>query len=99
MMLTRWVRKDADWMGCASGNQMLMLSVEHGEYVAIGGAGPYIWDLLQAPHSEDEICHSLLGRFDVPAEICRAETTRFISQLAEHDMIRTADPVAPEVRA
>lgn len=86
-------------MGCASGDQLLMLSVEQGEYVAIGGTGPYIWDLLQAPHSQDEICRSVLGRFDVPADVCRAEIVRFITQLVDHDMIQLADPVAPEARA
>lgn len=98
MPLTRWVRKDGDWMGCASGDQMLMLSIEHGEFVAIGGTGAYIWDLLQVPCSEDEICDNLLGRFDVPADVCRAETACFIKELADHDMIQMADPVAPEAR-
>ena len=45
--------------------------------------GGFIWDLLPAMNSEEEICQAVLDAYEVSEEIARADVAAFIGQLKE----------------
>ena len=64
-----WRRSD-DWVGTTVEDSFIMVSVETGKYIALNKTADAVWQALETPHSESELCDLLRARFDVPAEDC-----------------------------
>lgn len=74
-------------MGAAVGEELLMMSIEKGSYFSLNSVGARIWELLENPTSIEELVATLTGEYDVPADVCRTEVERFLSDLRERGML------------
>ena len=59
------IRKSDGWLTAMVGNELVMMSVEQGSYIALNEVGSRIWTLIDAPQSLDEICGTLEREFEV----------------------------------
>lgn len=62
-------------------NEIVMLSISHGEYYNLNPTGSIIWNLLNNPTSLTEIIHFLREHYNIPYDICYSETKEFIEEL------------------
>ncbi|GIJ46755.1 hypothetical protein Val02_36410 [Virgisporangium aliadipatigenens] len=81
------VRADAP-LTADVGDELVMLSPEHGEYFGLNAVGTRIWELIAEPRALSELCARLADEFEVDDETCRAEVLEFLRQLAEVDLVR-----------
>lgn len=63
--------------------EVVLLSVENGEYYGMDQVGTYIWKLLEYPHNFKYILNNLINKFDVTEERCKADTSLFLDELME----------------
>jgi len=77
------IQRSGDWLSAQVGDARVMMSIANGRYVGLGGVGGRIWDLIEQPRSEEELCQLLLAEFDVTEETCRAELAAFLQKLRE----------------
>ena len=70
-------------------NEIVMMSIEKGEYYGIGGVGTDVWELLQEPITIDEILNSVCPEYDISEEGCRSEIDAFISELVRRGLVVT----------
>jgi hypothetical protein len=68
--------------------ETVMMSLERGEYLGLGGVGSRIWELLAEPVTPEEICTRLTSEFDVDADTCKANVVAFLGELLESQVIR-----------
>jgi hypothetical protein len=87
------VRRQSDWLTAKVGDELVMMSVDKGNYLGLTEVGARIWELIEVPQEVDELCSKLREEFDVSAETCRADVEAFLNELVKHDAV-SLDPSA-----
>ena len=70
---------------------LVMMSIDNGEYYGVGGVGPRIWELLELPITVEAITAIICDEFDVETDRCREDMGAFARQLLEMGLVQ---PVA-----
>ena len=78
------IRKQGEWMSAKVGEEIVMMSVQKGNYIGLSPVGARVWELLDTPQSFEALCAQLEAEFDVAPDVCRAEVETFIDQLIRH---------------
>jgi PqqD family protein of HPr-rel-A system len=68
----------------------VMFSPEQGVYFGLDPVGGRVWELLERPHTLDELCAILRDEYDVDAETCRTDVAALIAELREAGLVRDA---------
>jgi hypothetical protein len=76
------------------GDEIVMMSVERGQYYNLNAIGGRIWNLLETPRSLDQIVEALTEIYDAPDETIRAESAAFIARLEREGLIE-AEAIDP----
>ena len=69
---------------------LVMMSIERGEYYGVGGVGPRVWELLEEPISIDGLTATICSEFEVEEARCREDVTQFVTQMSEMGLIQIA---------
>jgi hypothetical protein len=69
---------------------VLLLDPCDGEVVALGGAGPDLWDLLATPITVGDAVHRLATAYQVPAETITSDVRAVFERLAHHHVLQAA---------
>lgn len=67
--------------------ELVMMSIENGEYYGLDEIGSRIWELIETPLSVKELVTKLTEEFEVTEEECLADTLDFISELNEKNLV------------
>ena len=73
--------RDPDMIAAEMDGDLVMMSIERGEYFGVGGVGTLAWELLEQPITVDQICAAVCEEFDVDAGTCRADLLGFANEL------------------
>ena len=73
--------RDPDLIAAEMDGDLVMMSIERGEYFGIGGVGILAWELLREPTTVDRICAAVCKEFDVDAATCREDLLGFANEL------------------
>jgi hypothetical protein len=68
-------------------DEVVMLDTRQGCYFGLDPTGSAIWELLDLPHSAEQLCAVLVERYDIAAENCLAEVLPFLRELAEAGLV------------
>jgi hypothetical protein len=77
-------RRIGDWLTAPVGEELVMMSAEHGMYLGLNEVGRRVWELIEEPREVGELCRTLESEFEVTPEICRAEVEAFLNELVEN---------------
>lgn len=69
------------------GDQTVMMSIEQGQYFALGASGQRIWELLETPVRVRDLVDQLADEYDVPREQCEADVVGFLRTLDENGLL------------
>jgi hypothetical protein len=75
------ILRDPDLIAAEMDGDLVMMSIERGEYFGIGGVGTLAWELLREPTTVDQICAAVCEEFDVDAATCREDLLAFANEL------------------
>ena len=67
--------------------ELMMMSVDSGEYYAINEIGSSVWGLIEEPKSVSELCSQLREQFEVDADECIADVLEFLAKATELGII------------
>lgn len=76
------------------GGEIVMMSIEQGEYYGLDSVGSYIWELIAQPRAVSELCALLVEEFDVEQETCRDQVSEFLTGLNEEGLLLIIDASA-----
>ena len=81
------IQRRPGWLSAQVGEEIVMMSVETGDYVGLNSVGARIWELIEAPAELDELCARLEGEFEAPPEVCRRDVETFLAELEARRLI------------
>lgn len=64
-----------------TGAEAVILNLETSEYFSANETGTFIWELLSAGHSPEEIPPALAEEFDIAPEKAAEDTAEFLEEL------------------
>jgi hypothetical protein len=78
-------------VGASVGDDAVMLNLERGQYLGLGGIGPRVWELLQDPLSVDEIAEFVFAEY-AAADLatCRSDIRDFVARLSDLGLVELA---------
>lgn len=80
-MTTRIVASEQQ-VACEVADEVVLLSMQNGQYYGLNAVGASIWRLIQKPRTLDEVRNGLLTEYeDVSAETCTTETLAFVTNM------------------
>lgn len=68
-------------------DEIIMLSVNNGEYYGLNSIGSEIWNLLEESITFQELVEQLLSKFEVDKDTCIIETADFLELLFDKSLI------------
>lgn len=84
------IERKGDWLSARVGDEVMMMSVEHGKYIGVNEVGARIWELIEAPSDVATLCAELQREFAVSPDDCEAEVTAFLSEMEKHGAVTIA---------
>lgn len=80
-------KRRGDWLSARSGDQLVMMCVETGNYVGLNPVGTRIWELIETPRKISELCSILMQEYDVPADTCETDVQAFLNDMMEQGLL------------
>ena len=81
------IERKGDWLSARVGDEIMMMSPEHGKYIGVNEVGARIWELIETPNDVATVCEELQREFEVSPEVCKAEVDSFLTEMEKHGAI------------
>lgn len=79
--------RNPDLIGATIDDELVMMSVDHGQYYGLGGVGPRVWELIEEPRSFEELIDQILEEFEVSREVCENDMVEFLQQMEKLGLV------------
>jgi hypothetical protein len=60
---------------------LVMMSIESGEYFGLGGVGTRVWELIDTPRTLAQLTQAICAEYEVDAATCETDISRFLADL------------------
>ena len=70
-------------------DEVVMMSIEAGEYYGLNPVASRIWELLEKPHTFGRLIDLLMLEFDIDKSTCQKDVTNFLNQLVDKGLVIT----------
>ena len=87
---TRVVRS-SEPISAATGDALVMFSMEKGNYYGLNDVATAVWRRIEAPIAVMALCADLQQVFDVPPQRCEADVLVFLGKLESKGLLRVVD--------
>ena len=84
---TMVVRNDKKFITSPIGEELVMMSMESGNYIGINEVGAVIWNKLEKPIAIKEVITYLLRIYDISEKECAEKTLKHINDMAKEEMV------------
>jgi hypothetical protein len=84
-------RRQPNILSAVIKGELVMMSVETGQYFNLNAVGAHIWRLIEGPQSLDAIVATLADSYDAPEAAIRAEASGFLARLEQENMVVAED--------
>lgn len=71
--------------------EVLMMSVQTGNYYGLDEVGSFIWNRIAEPVRVRAVCDAIEAAFDVERERCERDTVAFLSGMVKDGLVRHAE--------
>lgn len=88
-------RRQQNILSAVVNDELVMMSVETGQYFNLNPVGAHIWRLMEAPQSLDSIVAALTDAYDAPEAAIREEALGFLARLEREKLVATGSNDAP----
>lgn len=82
-------RHSTDVLTAQVDDDLVMMSIQAGNYYGIGGIGTLVWRLLADPRSIDELVDVVVADYDVEREQCASDLVSFVEELVELNLVES----------
>lgn len=84
-----------DQLSTQLGDEVVILGLKDSVYYGLSKVGTRIWQLLQTPHTLDEIVAILVTEYDVTRETAQADLHKLLTDLHEKGLVAITPPPQP----
>lgn len=86
MIENLYIRKDETISGQLD-DEMVMMDIQKGKYFSLNPVATRIWELVEIPRSQAEICRILQEEYEVEPSRCSGEVMEFLEELVKMGLV------------
>lgn len=83
----RYLANTAQFIASDLGDEMILLNLETGDYIALNAVSADIWKQAEKEVSAEQIIDQLMQQYEVDKEVCKTETLECVSELVEKHLL------------
>jgi hypothetical protein len=68
-------------------DEIVILDIESGQFFAINDVGAFIWDLLEAEVTIEELADAVAAEYGVDTETASGDVDELVKQLVDADLV------------
>jgi hypothetical protein len=88
--VTTPIIRHPDLIAAEMDGDLVMMSIEQGQYYGVSGVGPRIWELLERPTTVEELAATICDEFAVDEPTCRRDLLNFSQELLGMGLVQLA---------
>jgi len=89
LSMTTMVVASDQQVACDVADEVVLLSMQNGQYYGLNAVGASIWRLIQQPRALHEVSDELLAEYEgVSADTCVHETLTFVTSMLELGLVQ-----------
>ena len=82
--------RNGDQVTAKVDDEVVMMSMQQGEYYGLDSIGSRIWELFAKPNSVENIIETLMQEYDVDRKTCEKDVQEFIQKLVDKGLLKIA---------
>lgn len=82
------VRRDVGVVAAEAGNDVVMVSIENGQYYGVSEIAREIWRTIERPTKVSELIDNLIANYNVERALCEIDTLSFLEELLTEHLIQ-----------
>lgn len=82
------LQRDPDQEFTYIDGEVVMLSLNNGEYYGLDEVGTRIWELLEEPRKYEDLIKDLINEYDIREEVCKEDTKNYLEELYNKKLVR-----------
>jgi hypothetical protein len=79
--------QNPDLLSVEMDGDLVMMSIETGNYFGVSGIGPRVWELIGTPRTFAELMDTICVEYEVDAETASADLRNFLEKLSDNGML------------
>lgn len=83
------VSRNRDLVTSDIDGEVVMMSIEKGNYYGMDLIGSRIWELIEQPVMVSDLIGTLIEEFEVTREICEKDVVTFLSEMLKENVVTT----------
>jgi hypothetical protein len=84
------VSRNQDLIAASIDNDLVMMSVDQGEYYGITGVGSQVWEMIAEPIALEEIARRICAEYAVDETTCKTDIQSFVKELFQLGLVSIA---------
>ncbi len=85
------IKRNTSLLTTAMDNELVMMSMDKGEYYGLNSIATTIWLFLEQPLSLTELINRLVEEYEVDRETCMKDVIPFLEELSQRNVIEIED--------
>ena len=85
--ITNVYMRNGDQVTAKVDDEVVMMSMQQGEYYGLDSIGSRIWELFNKPNSVENIIGTLMQEYDVDRNTCEKDVLEFIQKLVDKGLL------------
>lgn len=81
------VRQSDSQVSCCVDDEVVLMSVQNGEYYNLNPIASEIWAMLEQSPSVEQIVEYKLDQYDVQRDVCEQDVMRILNQLQSENLV------------
>ena len=86
--ITNVYMRNGDQVTAKVDDEVVMMSMQQGEYYGLDSIGSRIWELFAKPNSVENIIGTLMQEYDVDRKTCEKDVQEFIQKLVDKGLLK-----------
>jgi hypothetical protein len=74
-------RRDPNVITAIIDDELVMMSIEKGQYYGVSGVGPRVWELLVDPITVEQVSSVISCEYDIDVQSCQHDVESFIDRM------------------
>ena len=82
------VQRDPDVIAAEAGEDVVMVSIDKGQYYGVSETAREIWQAIERPKKVSDLIDDLVSNYNVDRALCEKETLLFLEELLAERLLQ-----------
>lgn len=85
--LTSTLRQSKDHVAAALDGEVVIMSIQEGEYFMLDPVASRVWELLDDPTTVAKVCDALCNEYEVDRAVCERDTLDLLAEMKSKELV------------